>query len=37
VLTRARTVVERRRGGGEERRWLELSVRELGREGKKGW
>jgi hypothetical protein len=43
VLTRARAPVERQRDRGEEWRWLELSVRtkegvrELEREGKKGW
>jgi hypothetical protein len=33
---RDEAVAERRRDEGEERRWLELGVRELGREGKRG-
>jgi hypothetical protein len=36
VLTRARAAMERRRDEGEERQRLELGVRELGREGKRG-
>jgi hypothetical protein len=43
VLTKARGAMERRRDRGEEQWWLELGarakegVRELGREGEKGW
>jgi hypothetical protein len=36
VLIGARAVAEKRRDGGEEWRWLELSARELRRDGKRG-
>jgi hypothetical protein len=36
VLTGARAAVMMRRDGGVEQRWLDLSARELRREGKRG-